>query len=92
MQEAGADVTLEQALIAAKRRHAPISVESAGYIALAVADALLGSPMVVHPSQIRITEDGVIGLRGAAAGKDERAAEKGVRSLLGKVQIGRAHV
>jgi hypothetical protein len=74
-------LSLETVITAAVRRQAPISVETAGYIALAVADALVSASAVVRPCHVFITLEGEILLKGAQRG-DDGTAETSVRSLL----------
>lgn len=81
-QPAGGDITLEHVLVAAKRRRAPITVETAGYVALAVADSLVAAPATVLPKHVLIDADGNVSLRGARGRGDERSAEQSVRALL----------
>ncbi len=79
------DVTLEQVLVAAKERRAPVTPETAGYIALAVADALLASPAHVREADVRVHDDGTVTIVGAQRGSDGVVAERSVRVLLGKL-------
>ena len=83
--KASGGVTLEHVEVAAKRRRASISSETAGYIALAVADALAAAPAVVQPLQVYINADGNVLLRGAAGRGDDAAAEQSVRALLARL-------
>ena len=80
--EQAASLTLDRVLAAAAHRRAPVSIETAGYIALAVADALATAPAVVLPAHVHLTQDGDVVLRGAARRGDEQAAEQSVRALL----------
>jgi hypothetical protein len=83
--EQAASLTLDRVLAAAARRRAPVSIETAGYIALAVADALATAPAVVLPAHVHLTQDGEVVLRGAARRGDEQAAEQSVRALLAEL-------
>ena len=80
-----ASLTLDRVLAAAARRRAPVSIETAGYIALAVADALASAPAVVLPAHVHLTHDGDVVLRGAARRGDDQAAEQSVRALLAEL-------
>ncbi|MCU0693379.1 MAG: hypothetical protein MUF54_18470 [Polyangiaceae bacterium] len=79
------ETTLEQVLVAAKNRHAPVTVEAAGYIALALADAVATSPAIVKEGNVRLHEDGAVALAGALRATNELAAERCVRVLLGQM-------
>jgi hypothetical protein len=79
------DVTLEQVLLAARERKAPVTPETAGYIALAVADTLLAAPAVVREANVLVHDDGRVTVRGADRSADTVAAERSVRVLLGKL-------
>ena len=83
--EQAASLTLDRVLAAAARRRAPVSIETAGYIALAIADALTTAPAVVLPAHVHLTQDGDVVLRGAARRGDEQAAEQSVRALLAEL-------
>lgn len=78
-------LTLEHVLVAAKRRRAPVSAQTAGYIALGVADALVAAPAVVQPAHVQVTPEGDVLLRGAIGRGDEQAAEQAVRALLARL-------
>lgn len=80
--KASTGVTLEHVQVAARRRLAPISAETAGYVALAVADALAAAPAQVRPMLVHIDADGNVLLRGASGRGDEAAAEHSVRAML----------
>ncbi|MCU0693576.1 MAG: hypothetical protein MUF54_19475, partial [Polyangiaceae bacterium] len=77
------ETTLEQVLVAAKDRHAPVTVETAGYIALALADAVATSPAILKEGNVRLHEDGAVVLAGALRATNELTAERCVRVLLG---------
>jgi hypothetical protein len=79
------ETTLEQVLVAAKNRHAPVTVEAAGYIALALADAVATSPAILKEGNVRLHEDGAVALAGALRATNELAAERCVRVLLGQM-------
>jgi len=79
------DVTLEQVLHAARERKAPVTPETAGYIALAVADSLVAAPAVVREANVLVHDDGRVTVRGADQSTDKVAAERSVRVLLGKL-------
>ncbi len=79
-----ATLTLDRVLAAAARRRAPVSIETAGYIALAVADVLAAAPAVVLPAHVHLTHDGDVMLRGARRG-DEHASAQSVRALLAEL-------
>lgn len=78
------EFSVEHVIAAAKRRRAPVSVETAGYIALAVADSLVSTPADVHARHAHITSDGAVNVRGAGRA-DEPTAERTVRSLLDRL-------
>lgn len=79
------DLRLEQVLAAARARRAALSAETAGYIALGVADALAVSPGVVRESDVLLDADGNVAVTGAQRAEDAGAAERSVRSLLHKL-------
>ncbi|MBI5535503.1 MAG: hypothetical protein HY898_22425 [Deltaproteobacteria bacterium] len=76
------DLTLEQVLSAARARRAALSPETAGYITLAVADALAVSPGTVRESDVMVNADGSVTVVGAQRTEDPAGAEKSVRALL----------
>jgi hypothetical protein len=84
-EPASKDITLEHVLVAARNRAAPVSVETAGYIALAVADALAMAPAVLRAINVRLTAGGIVAVVGAAGHGTDADAEQCVRTLLGRL-------
>ena len=85
--------TLDQVIAGASRHRVTLSIETAGYISLAIADAIASDPAVVAPSLVCLTPDGDVMLRGITQRSDECAAEQSLRALLLKllrVSSGRA--
>ena len=82
---ASKDITLEHVLVAARRREAPVSVETAGYIALAVADAKAAAPAVLGTANVRLSAEGLVSVVGAAGYGTDADAERCVRALLGRL-------
>ncbi|HQP38452.1 MAG TPA: hypothetical protein PLI95_24880, partial [Polyangiaceae bacterium] len=76
---------LEQVLAAARARRAALTVETAGYIALGVADALAVSPGVVRETDVVLDAEGNVTVSGAARSEDAHAAERSVRTMLQKL-------
>lgn len=79
------EVTLELVLRAAKERTAPVTPETAGYIALAIADALAPAPAVVRESDVRLHDNGSVTIVGAQRSADAASAARSVRVVLGKL-------
>ena len=79
------DMRLEQVLAAARARRAALTVETAGYIALGVADALAVSPGVVRETDVVLDAEGNVTVSGAARSEDAHAAERSVRTMLQKL-------
>jgi len=78
------DLRLDQVLAAARARRAALSAETAGYIALGVADALAVSPGVIRESDVILDGDGNVTVSGAQRADDPAAAERSIRVLLQK--------
>ena len=74
--------SLEHVLIAARQRRAPVSAETAGYLALAVADALVAAPAQVQPDQVLLAPEGAVQLSSSLRRGDSAAAAQSVRALL----------
>ena len=55
-----APVSLSEVMSAARRNRAPIGPESAGYIALAIADALARAPRAADAASCSLAEDGSV--------------------------------
>ncbi len=75
------EVSLGNVLVAAELGRAPVVPESAGYVALAVADQLLRAPLSVDTGSVALSTDGVVVVEGARAAT-AREAEASVRALL----------
>lgn len=76
------DLNLEQVISAARVRKAPMASETAGYLALAVADALAVSPGVVRDTDVMLNTEGTVWVAGAQRIDDPVAPERSVRALL----------
>ncbi len=79
------ELNLEQVLAAARLRRAPLTPETAGYIALAVADSLAVSPGIVRDHDVVLGSDGTVVVSGAQRTDDPASAERSVRLILGKL-------
>lgn len=75
------EVTLGNVLVAAEIGRAPVVAESAGYVALAVADQLLRAPLSVDPASVGLSTEGAVVIEGARAASSSEA-EASVRALL----------
>ncbi len=77
-------VTIGDVLRAAEIGRAPLAAESAGYLALAVADQLVRAPLTFDPAGVLLSNEGTVSV---AAGKrgDGVDAERLVRTLLGRL-------
>ena len=74
-------VSLHGVLAAAELGRAPVAAESAGYLALAIADQLLRAPMLVDEQSVSLAADGSVQLDGGRASSTVDA-ERAIRGLL----------
>lgn len=82
------EVTFAEVLAAAELGRARIAPEMAGYLALGVADALVGRPVVVDPRTCALDDEGTIFIRPASTPVPSPGAmqlEGAVRDLLGSL-------
>lgn len=77
-------VTIANVLRAAEIGRAPLAAESAGYLALAVADQLVRAPLSFDPGGVLLSNEGTVSV-GAGRRGDGVDAERIVRSLLGRL-------
>jgi hypothetical protein len=77
-------VTLLHVLAAARARYAPLVGETAGYLALGVADHVLAARRSVDPANVSLFPDGSLGMAGGIAASDVEA-EGALRQLLGRL-------
>ena len=75
------EISLGNVLVAAELGRAPVVAESAGYLALAVADQLLRAPVSVDAGCVGLSVDGLVVIEGARA-SSPKEAEASVRALL----------
>lgn len=80
-------VTFDEVLAAARLGRARVAPEMAGYLALGVADALVGHPFLVEPRNFALNDEGAIFIGAPALTKAASPAEleEAVRKLLGSL-------
>lgn len=62
-----------------------VSVETAGYIALAMADAVLRSPTIVHPGRVQLTVRGEVAVFNAEQAANLADVSRAVRGILAEL-------
>lgn len=77
-------ISLEGVLVAAELGRAPVAAESAGYLALAVADQLVRAPLAVDAASVHVSPEGTVSVDGASPAS-AIDAERTVRALLGSL-------
>lgn len=77
-------VTLLDVLGAAQSGQVALAPESAGYLALGLADALVAAPRAPEATEVILAENGQVDVLSRAPASD-RAAEAAARSLLGQL-------